>query len=274
MQKLDRLGWAAGFSFAAYGLRIGIRVNDAELLTSIPACLPPRWSVSSAATVDRLYSLICGDVDSRSGVRRFHLAYAGAQRIARSLNLAEVLDALDLDIQFYLACQARRGLFVHAGVVAYDGQGIVIPGRSCTGKTSLVAELVRAGATYYSDEFAIIDRQGRVAPYAKPLSIREPPHGKPRKQPVESLGGEAGLTMFRPRLIVVSKYQPGARWRPRRLSAGRGILALLDNTVSVRRQPLEALSRLSQTAASAVVLKGPRGEAREAAQAILQSLAA
>jgi hypothetical protein len=31
-----------------------------------------------------------------------------------------------------------------------------------------VAELVRAGATYYSDEFAVLDSRGRVHPFPRP----------------------------------------------------------------------------------------------------------
>ena len=37
------------------------------------------------------------------------------------------------------------------------GRAIVIPGRTFSGKSTLVAELVRAGATYYSDEYAVED---------------------------------------------------------------------------------------------------------------------
>ena len=35
-----------------------------------------------------------------------------------------------------------------------------------------MAALVRAGAEYYSDEFAPLDAGGLVHPFAKPLSIR------------------------------------------------------------------------------------------------------
>jgi hypothetical protein len=35
MQKIDRLGWAAGLSFTAYGVRIGIRVTKAAVLQQI-----------------------------------------------------------------------------------------------------------------------------------------------------------------------------------------------------------------------------------------------
>ena len=36
-----------------------------------------------------------------------------------------------------------------------------------------MAELLRAGAVYYSDEYAVVDPWGRVHPFAKPLSIRD-----------------------------------------------------------------------------------------------------
>jgi hypothetical protein len=63
-----------------------------------------------------------------------------------------------------VAENARRWIFVHAGVVAWRGQAIVIPGATQSGKTSLVAALVRAGAEYFSDEYAVFDARGRVHP--------------------------------------------------------------------------------------------------------------
>ena len=57
---------------------------------------------------------------------------------------------------------------MHAGAVAWRDRGIVIPGRSHSGKTTLVRALVEA-ARYYSDEFAVLDPQGRLHPYPLPL---------------------------------------------------------------------------------------------------------
>ena len=55
----------------------------------------------------------------------------------------------------------------HAGVVGWRGRAIVIPGRSHAGKSTLVAELVRRGAVYYCDEFAVLHETGRVHPYRR-----------------------------------------------------------------------------------------------------------
>ena len=44
MQKLDRLGWAAGLSFEAFGLRIGLRALGPSALERLKAGIPLGWS--------------------------------------------------------------------------------------------------------------------------------------------------------------------------------------------------------------------------------------
>ncbi len=38
----------------------------------------------------------------------------------------------------------------------------MIVGRPQSGTSTLVAELLRAGASYYSDQYAVLDREGRI----------------------------------------------------------------------------------------------------------------
>ena len=160
--------------------------------------------------------------------------------------------------------RARRRLFVHAGVVGWRGRAIVIPGASLSGKSSLVAALVRAGATYYSDysdEYAVFDARGRVHPFPTALSIRDGTNGKPRRCAVEALGGRSGVAPLPVGLVVITTYRAGAAWRGRPLSPGRAMLELLRHTVPARRRPRSAIATLRTVAASATVLKGVRGEA-------------
>jgi hypothetical protein len=66
-----------------------------------------------------------------------------------------------------------RLLFVHAGVVAFDGRGMILVGESGVGKTSTVAALVRRGATYLSDEVALLDPEaGVVIPFTLPMAVK------------------------------------------------------------------------------------------------------
>ncbi len=125
---------------------------------------------------------------------------------------------------------------------------------------------------YYSDEYAVFDSQGRVHPFAKPLSIREAGIWQQREWPIEELGGRAGNKPLSVGLIVATRFEAGASWRPRRLSAGEGVLALLNHTVSVRRQPKRALEVLGRVVAQATALEGVRGEAREVIDEIVRNV--
>jgi len=273
MEKIDRLGWAAGFSFVAYVRRIGVRSNDPSMLDKVRPVLPYGSRPVSGGTVERMYSIIAGGGDAGAKVRRFNVLYGDWDRIARTMDLGELLEALEVNMRMFAAEFARRRIFIHAGVVGVRGQAILIPGRSFTGKTTLVAELVRAGARYYSDEFAVLDERGRVHPFLKPLSLREGSGYGQTDHPVERFGmpGEKPLPVG---LVVVSEYGEGASWEPQLLSPGEGALELLANAVAARRDPERVLSTLQEVVSQAPVLKGDRGEARETAEAILEMLKA
>lgn len=272
MEKIDRLGWAAGISFLSYGVRAGIRTNDPEIMGRLLERLPPLWKPASSPVVDVLYSVRVGGEGPRSNVRRFNLLYGNLEKLARTLDLDEVLERLESDLQMYVAEFSPSRIFVHAGAVGWRGKAIVIPGLSYSGKSTLVAELVRAGATYYSDEYAVFDSRGRVHPYPRPLGIRENPVELPKKYSVERLGGSAGAKPLPLGLVVSTYYTPGAKWRPRLLTPGQGALALLKNTVPARRQPEASLNALQQAMIKASVIKSNRGEAREAVKHILNFL--
>ena len=201
-----------------------------------------------------------------------NLLFADINRLASSLDPAPVLEAFESDLHRYVAEWAPRRVFVHAGVVGWKGRAIVIPGRSFTGKSTLVAELVRHGATYYSDEYAVLDGRGRVHPFPRALALRNNGNTKQERLSLKSLGGKTGSEPLPVGLVVVSRYRAGARWRPRRLTPGQGVLALLANAVSARRQPNRVLSSLRQAIARAPVIQGTRGEAGEVAAQLLRQL--
>jgi hypothetical protein len=150
----------------------------------------------------------------------------------------------------------------------------VVPGRSLSGKTTLVREMLLLGATYYSDEFAVVDDSGLVHPFARPLGIRENPSYAQTKYTAEGPGAASGVKPLPMGMAVICKFEAGARWQPTPLPTGQGALELLANSVAIRSQPHQTLRRLHQLARHAVFIKGTRGEAHEAAASILnQSVA-
>lgn len=270
MEEVDGLGWAVGLSLKSYGVRIGIRSNDAAGLVAACEHLPVNWEQVASPVVDRVYSIMLGGKGARASGRRLDLLYGDEVRLARTSDRASMFETLESDLRLFVAELATHRVFVHAGVVGWKGQAIVIPGRSYSGKSTLVAELVRAGATYYSDEYAVLDSRGRVHPFSKPLELREEGEFQQTKITVAELGGETGTKPLPVRLVLMTQFKRGARWRPRKLTAGRGVLEMLFNTVSARRSPERAMATLQRVAAQADVLKGVRGNATDVVEALLR----
>ena len=255
-------------------MRFGVRSDSDAALSRLAEFLPPGTREAAPGFVERLYSIRTGAPPdgARRGLRRFHVLYADHARLARTPDVEELFERFESDLQLSVAAAARRRVFVHAGVVGWKGRAVLVPGRSFTGKTTLTAELVRAGATYYSDEFAVLDAEGRVHPYPKPLAVRGAGGRQGRVAPRE-LGGRPATHATGPLpvgLVVVSEFREGARFRPRELSMGRGSLALLANAVPARLRPAEVLETLGRVVRGATVLRGARGEAAEAASEILE----
>src|SRR5262249_40158371 len=222
MEKLDRLGWAAGLAFVSHGVRVGIRVSDPAVVSWLVDFLPPGWRPSPTPVVDELCSLVVGGSAPGSRMRRFHLLYWGASRVARTLDLDQMAKALESWLELIVAQGARRHLFVRAGVVGWDGKAIVLPGPRGSGKTTLVAALVRAGAIYYSDRYAVLDGNGRVHAYPKRLNLTGEADG-PQEELRKAAGGGAPPPLP-VGLVALLAYQPRAHWRPRRLSSGQALL--------------------------------------------------
>lgn len=257
--------WTAAQSIQLFGVRIGIRTNNAELLEDLPTHFPPLWKPVSTSTVDRIFSLRIGKTS--------HSIFEDGEQMLKARSLKRVLADFERRLKMYVAEMARRRVFVHAGAVGWKGQAIIIPGRSYSGKTTLVRELVRAGATYYSDEYAVLDLQGRVHPYPQRLGIRRPGLMVQKHYPVEAFGGITGTKPLPVGLVIVSKYREEARWRPVKLTAGHGVLELLDNTVPARRKPEVVLPVLQKAVAAATILKGERSEAAEVVHRIFEKYA-
>jgi hypothetical protein len=273
MQKLDRLGWADGISIHAYGRRIGIRTNAPAVLDRVAELLPPGWEPCFSPLVDHLFSLRVGAGMPGARVRNFHLLYGGFTQHARSMNIEEVLRTLERQMHLYVAEHASNHVFVHAGVAGWQGRAILLPGASGAGKSTLVAALLRAGATYYSDEYAVLDPQGLVHPFARQLSIRSADGTRARRCRPEQFGSAAGQKPLPVGLVAVAPYHPGTRWRPRPLTHGQAVMTLLQHTLPAQIDPDGSLRVLAQALKPALTLKGARGAADETAEQLLATLA-
>jgi hypothetical protein len=260
--------WPAIASAQTYGLYFGFRTTAPDLLDAMMASLPEGWTYARSPRPDRLHSAVV-DLDVVSG-EQYEL-YQDGTPIGRFSELELTLAYLAERLERHIVEHAQTRIFVHAAVLGWKGRAVVVPGSSTSGKTTLAVELVRRGALYLTDEFAVFDRRGRVHPFPKPLSVRNHNGAGPRQLKVEELGGRQGRNALPVGLIAVSPY--GAlRWRPRTLSPGRALLELLANAPAAQTYPARVVETLERVVLNAVALKGTRGEAGPAADAILRRL--
>jgi hypothetical protein len=198
-----------------------------------------------------------------------HALHAGERALAAAPQLAPVLRALEWQVSLLVAEQARDRIFVHAGVVEWKGKALVVPGRSFSGKTTLIAQLVRSGCAYLSDEYAILDSTGACHAHPRRLALRIP--GGFEQRTAEDLGGRTRREPLPVGAVVVTRYHAGATWQPLRLSSGQATMALLQHTVVAPARAEEALSVLSAATADVEALEGVRGDAVELVSALLAS---
>jgi hypothetical protein len=179
-------------------------------------------------------------------------------------------ETLRTDLMVHVAEHAPNHVFLHAGVVAVNGRAIVLPGPSFAGKTTLTAALVQAGATYYSDEYAVLTPAGLIEPYARDLQVRIPGFETQTRTPIERFHGHAGTAAIPASLIAFVDYTPHARWQPRELSPGMAVLQLLPHAIPVQRTPARVLQTLTALVAHARILNSQRDEAAPTAQHLLR----
>ena len=252
-----------------HGTRIAIRSRNARILERVLGNLPPGAAIAERGRPDVLYRV----VESTSGLDADCIVLATRHdpdeggRIARVSDEESAADSLLQDIEFRIALHAPTRVFIHAAAVEWLGRTIVLPGTSHCGKSTLTLALLRSGARYLSDEFTILDEDGHVLAFPRPLQLREDQGIRRISATQVATSGTAALPMG---LVVRTWYESSATWAPQALGAGRTALALLENAVIARTRPQLALSRIARALADgATGLIGPRGDADETAQAIL-----
>jgi hypothetical protein len=263
-------------AFECFGVRIGVSTNDPRVRSQLRDLVPPHTQPCEAAAVEQHFSVATEDggaftvrCDVRDGVPARDLDVPSY--IATDVDLSLALGLLEDQLHSMVAYRAVDRIFINAGAVGFRGRMIVMPAAGLTGKSTLVAALVRAGATYYSDRYAVLDEEGRVHPYATPLRLDDPGGaGISGDGRAPAVPGEEPLPLG---AVVMTGYHPGAEWQPRQLSAGESVLALMSQTVPGQDRPESSMQAIRRALeAEPVVLSSERDEAEPVARALLAGM--
>ena len=98
------------------------------------------------------------------------------ESLERQVFYPENSDHLMRNLEWSISNKLARSLtnyhLFHAGSIARNGRGVLIPGTSGAGKSSTVAALALSGFDYCSDEVAVLGRDGRLRPFPKTISLK------------------------------------------------------------------------------------------------------
>jgi hypothetical protein len=251
----------------SFGVKVGITTNSAEAVEAVKkvldAYLLDRFTeIESSKTAQNYrYRWNPSGIDSFS--KNGKKLYGAARR-------EKMLEYFGSEVRRTIAEFAVGRVFIHSGVVSWKGKAIIIPSKSLGGKTSLTAALIKRGALYYSDEYAILDEEGFVYPFPKTLSVRETDdHRRQIERSVEEIGGKAATEKAPVGMFLLTRYQTNARWNPKILTPAKGILEIINHTVPIRTNPGYVLQVLQRAAGSALVVKTNRDDVSKSADRIL-----
>lgn len=180
--------------FAIHGLEIGLR-------SDVPAVVEAVARSYDAFRIDG--PIVAGDSADWIEVRRGASGHLLSDRRGRFLTPggedAAILGTLDRFVTAVLDGLGQRGILgTHAAVVAVGGRAVLLAGPSGRGKSTLTLALLRDGATWLTDELALVDVDDRtILPYPRALHVSPatvellPALGFLRVRPRYVLGGES-----------------------------------------------------------------------------------
>jgi hypothetical protein len=158
---------------------------------------------------------------------------------------------------------------VHAGAVVLGDYALLIPGASHAGKSSLVAELLRRGAVCLSDEYALIDPDGWVHPYPRPLLLRNGGREQTAVLPFE-LNALVASSPAKVGWILSLQYGAEDSWKIKEVPQSLGLLSLLQNTPHALGDSPHIVGSFRRAVAGARCFEGRRGECSDAVGQILK----
>ncbi|MEE9296366.1 MAG: hypothetical protein V3W34_15585 [Phycisphaerae bacterium] len=216
--------------------------------------------------------------------RRFAINADGTRRFVVASEKA-VLPHIEWAINWQIMLYLPRYYEIHAGVVEYQGQGVIFPAVPGSGKSTLTAGMLRRGWRYLSDEFALIDPETlELHPYPKAVCLKEGSFGVletlglQRRERSAYLKGKKGLVTFvRPeefgplavgsrcpiRHIVFCRHEAGRRPTLQPMSPADAVLRLTRlsfNFQKFRTRGIEILTSVVRQARCYELVTGPIDE--------------
>ena len=172
------------------------------------------------------------------------------------------------EIIYYVIVDKKEGLAIHAAALGSAGGGILLPGKSGSGKSTFSAWLVSRGCRYLTDELVVLEGETtKIQPFTRPVSFKKGSvpvlNTFVHYSPEDVIAGPAGLMLphrllndnFTPEtpplsLVLFPHYLEGALTKITRLSGALGCARLMECYVNARNISNHGIDRLANIARS------------------------
>jgi hypothetical protein len=255
----DATRWSDKIAFECYNAKLNFRSDRSDVKDYLRKLLPD--AVKIIDFDESNHAVVSFSVERESEIKGL---YFGDELIME----IDEYDSSDLEfvadkITMLLAqISLPEKFYLHAGAVVWNGIGILIPGESYAGKTTLVKEFIKAGAEYFSDDCIIIDADGYLLPFSRALAIRTE-EGRVFHD-ADYFGAKTGDTKAKLGLIIFTAFEKGAEWKPMSMTQGQAVLELMNNFYyksSILQMPAEVIKILTRITGKTRLLHGKRDEA-------------
>jgi hypothetical protein len=256
-----------------------VRTNSPAIQGYVASVLARYTTDDDASAAGVAYEIL--DLGPGEKVSRYRLLVRGSW-VNGSGDPSHVLDDLFSHINLDTIDARPDLVMVHAGsVVTPGGAGVVIPASAGSGKTTLVAGLLRAGFGYLSDEAAVLDPEtARLHPYPKNLTLKARvrerfPEARPADDHLRFAGdkwqadpeGIRAGALAPPcdvGFVIPHRHEAGASTRVQPLTPAEACVELGRNLMHARRDGTRALPILARACERARAWRLVSGDLDEA----------
>ncbi len=199
----------------------------------------------------------------------------------------EAIRAFNHELLHAVMLRRRSGFYIHGAVIAFGDKGVVLPGLSRSGKSTLALAAIQRGGRFLSDDLAVFEPgTGQCLAYPRALKIRDEcvPYfpsfadqflgdGEGRLLPFDALPEATVMSQVAVKMVVLPKWSAEESPEFVPISSGKALLRVAESALNFgahREQSIDHLSGL---------LKGTRSyrmtwrEPHHAVQRIMDALA-
>lgn len=263
--------------FRALGLSFAVSATDTELRDYIERIFR-QFRVPGEP--EHLYSLL----HRVEGSQRSYELYFDDQHLLSTTSLSEAVRDLVRSVNNQAMRASPECVYLHASAVEWGGVAALFPASQDSGKSTLVAGLVRSGLRYITDEAVAIDPDSlTIRPYPKPISLD--PGSWPVLPDLRPIADDEYLDLqwqveplalredviaspCAPALVVFPKYERGVVTELVPLSRPEAVMLLAENSLGIAAHGPRALSVLAAVARRCDAYRLPVSDLDEACEAV------